>query len=107
MFDACACVCACASAACAYARWFQVCLCADGKSCELQAQHALCVVRSHTGLAKHAAEHHMHILTGATDAGGKGRGSYAGEKRPRNLERLTAAAAQSAVDMSLEHEYSD
>lgn len=91
---------------------------AKGKSCELQAQHALCVVRSRMGLAnrvaeqvaEHVADHNMHVLTGATDAGrggGKGRGNYAGEKRPRNLERLTAAAAQSAVDMSLEHEYSD
>lgn len=61
-------------------------------------------------MADHMADLHIHVLTGAADAGhggGKGRGGYAGEKRPRNLERLTAAGAQSAVDMSLEHEYSD
>lgn len=64
-------------------------------------------------LAEHLAEQHMQVLTSATDAGRGGsraRGTnmgHAGEKRPRNLERLTAAGAQSAVDMSLEHEYSD
>ena len=64
-------------------------------------------------LAEHLAEPYMQMLTSATDAGRGGsraRGvnmGHAGEKRPRNVERLTAAGAQSAVDMSLEHEYSD
>lgn len=64
-------------------------------------------------LAEHLTEQHMQLLTSAADAGRGGsraRGTYmgyAGEKRPRNLERLTTAGAQSAVDMSLEHEYSD
>ncbi len=45
---------------------------------------------------------------------GGGRGAYrgrAGEKRPRNLDRLNAAPGEqgqsSVVDMSVEHEYSD
>ena len=64
-------------------------------------------------LAEHQAEQHMQVLTSATDAGRGGsrtRGAYmghVGEKRPRSLERLTAVGTQSAVDMSLEHEYSD
>jgi len=45
---------------------------------------------------------------------GGGRGAYrghAGEKRPRNLDRLITAPGEqgqnSVVDMSVEHEYSD
>lgn len=49
-----------------------------------------------------------------TASRGRGRGGYrgrAGEKRPRNLERLMKAPGEqgttSVVDISVEHEYSD
>ena len=76
---------------------------------------AACIVccQESYGIRRTSGRTTQQVLTSATHAGRGGsrtRGTYmghAGEKRPRNLERLTAAGAQSAVDMSLEHEYSD
>ena len=64
------------------------------------------------------ADHHVQRLTKGTAAGrggGRTRGTYmghAGEKRPRNLERLghpagTPSTVTTIVDMSVQHEYSD